>query len=119
MHPINEIFIFVQIDHGVRLRDDGYARSEVRNSKRQDCPQPIVYDEPYEDSTEIRKLRGPFSPIEMSFTGVCNNSCGLVSVDGSSVNCVALEQNPWNPVTRLLVAGSVSMGQKSQKLQAR
>lgn len=65
-------------------------------------------------------LRGPNSPLEMQFTSLCRSAhMKQVQVEGSSVNCVALDTEPFNPCSRVMVSASIGIAHKSGNLMAR
>jgi hypothetical protein len=65
-------------------------------------------------------LRGPSSPLEMNFTSVCASAhMKQVQVEGNSVNCVALDTEPFNPTSRVIIAANVGIAHKSGNILAR
>jgi len=65
-------------------------------------------------------LRGPNSPLEMSFNTLCRGAnLKKAQVDGTSVNCVALDNEPFNSCARVMVAASVGVAYRTGNLVAR
>lgn len=72
------------------------------------------------DSEQQASLRGPHSPLEMTFTSLCGSAhLKQVVTDGSSINSVALDQDPTSPSARLMVAANVAIAQRSGNILAR
>jgi len=65
-------------------------------------------------------LRGPSSPIELMFSSLCRSAhLKQVNIDGTSVNCVALDQEPHSSTSRLIVAANVGIAHRSGNIMAR
>jgi hypothetical protein len=65
-------------------------------------------------------LRGPFSPLEMTFKALTASAhVKAVTVDGTSVNSVSLDQDPYSETARLLIAAGVGISQRSGNVIAR
>jgi len=65
-------------------------------------------------------LRGPNSPLEMNFTSLCRSThLKQVQIEGNSVNCVALDQEPFSACSRLLIASNVGIAHRSGNIMAR
>ena len=65
-------------------------------------------------------LKGPFSPLEMSFRALSASAhTKAVTIEGCSVNSVALDQDPTSSTSRLLVAAAVGISQRSGSVIAR
>jgi len=74
------------------------------------------------DEGHFTSLRGPLSPLEMTFSSQCRSAhMKQVIVEGNSVNCVALDPDPFtsNPCERLLVAAAVGIAHRSGNILAR
>ena len=66
------------------------------------------------------ELEGPWSPLELKFTPVCHSSRSKpVVIDSNSVNSVCLDLEPSAPTSRLLIASSVVIQDKSGHVCAR
>lgn len=75
---------------------------------------------PPEQVAEVINLRGPMSPLEMSFVALCSAShLKHVQADAPSINSVVLDQNPWDQTYRLMVAASVTIAHRSGNIVAR
>jgi hypothetical protein len=82
---------------------------------RYNCPPRVSA----ESGTEVT-LRGPSSPLEMQFTSLCRSAhMKMVQVEESSVNCVALDTDPFNPCSRVMIAATVGIGHRSGNILAR
>jgi len=80
----------------------------------------ITYVVPPKDGRIRVELKGPWSPLELSFQSLCHSSyCKEVSIDDCSVNSVALDHEPAAPISRFVVASSVSIQDKSGRVVAR
>lgn len=76
------------------------------------------YNSPF--SKEKVKLKGPYTPIEVSFEGVTRQDSVLrVAIDSESVNSVCFDPDPENSNKRLLVASCVQLQPESGRLTAR
>ncbi|XP_021956127.1 ATP-dependent RNA helicase TDRD9 [Folsomia candida] len=92
--------------------------------KKQNCSwEPTRYVFPPKLNAETGNevsLRGPTSPLEMHFTSLCRSAhMKAVQVEGSSVNCVALDTDPFNPSSRVMIAASVGIAHRSGNILAR
>jgi hypothetical protein len=73
-----------------------------------------------EEKGTLIVLRGPHSPLEMNFNSLCRSAhLKQVQVEGNSVNCVALDQDPFNSCSRMIVAASVGIAHRSGNILAR
>lgn len=94
----------------------------MMNAKQvtKNIPRPTIQPPECKEIHPIMTLRGPNSPLELQFTSMSRTLMSkLVMVDGASVNSVALDQEHLNPVSRLLVAGSVAISQRNDRAMAR
>ncbi|KAI8787906.1 ATP-dependent RNA helicase TDRD9 [Biomphalaria glabrata] len=65
-------------------------------------------------------LAGPYSPLEMSFSGMTfSGRLMSVRVDPESVNSVAIDENPQEKFSRLLVSSSTGLNPAGNSLIAR
>lgn len=81
----------------------------------------IVDPPPFKKEPQnIAILRGPFSPLEMYFSSLCHSAhLKQVIIDGGSLNSVTLDQDPFKPASRMLVAANVAVAQRSGNILAR
>lgn len=72
------------------------------------------------EDEQLISLRGPHSPLEMTFTALCGSAhLKQVVTDGSSVNSVSLDQDPYNSSSQLLIAANVAIAQRSGNIMSR
>lgn len=95
---------------------------------KESCYEVIPPEEPGQDevklirglSRETLKIRGPYSPIQVKFTGITyQDRREDIEVDSNSVNAICLDADTSNSSSRLLVAGHVSMSSTSGKIIVR
>ncbi|XP_044578362.1 probable ATP-dependent RNA helicase spindle-E [Cotesia glomerata] len=76
-----------------------------QNSIVENYPEPP----PKDKCTNVVKMRGPFSPLEVEISSLTNAGSGRkIVISDSSVNSVIMDDNPVNPHQRLLIAGSIN-----------
>lgn len=62
-------------------------------------------------------LRGPYSPLEISYYSLVNSgSCRRVRVERDSLNYVTLDDDPTNDTNRMLVAADVSLNEEGSTM---
>jgi len=99
-------------DNLIRAYDD----KQVCKKKPQRFIDPPMGDENCPTIT----LRGPHSPLELSFTALCRSShLKQTIIEANSVNCVALDEEPYATTSRLLVSAGVGIAHRSGNLLAR
>jgi ATP-dependent RNA helicase TDRD9 len=65
-------------------------------------------------------LKGPWSPLELDFQSLCHSSnTKQVKIENNSVNSVVLDTEPTAPISRLMVAASVGIQDRSGSVVAR
>jgi hypothetical protein len=98
-----------------------YDEAQMKGMAEEQSERELTVDTHLEPS-ELAKvvLQGPVSPLEMIFNSVCRGAyLKQAKVEWSSVNSVALDQDPWNSSNRMLVAASVGVEHITGKLVAR
>jgi len=65
-------------------------------------------------------LKGPWSPLELDFQSLCHSSnTKQVKIENNSVNSVVLDTEPTAPISRLMIAASVGIQDRSGSVVAR
>ncbi|XP_021341941.1 putative ATP-dependent RNA helicase TDRD9 [Mizuhopecten yessoensis] len=65
-------------------------------------------------------LRGPNNPYEMAFTSMTNaGSCRCAKIEPGSINCVAIDDEPHDPHSRLMIAAFVGLNPGGSTMMAR
>jgi len=107
--------------HRVKVMDCSDKEIQCYDDKQISREKPAVaVTTPARDGTLEVTLRGPFSPLEMSFTSLCRSAhMKQVLIEGNSVNSVALDQEPMSGTSRLLVSAGVGISQKSGSVMAK
>lgn len=87
-----------------------------RNFLVQSYPEPP----PVEDCRSAVMLKGPFSPLEVTFSSLAHKAaCKKVNIESQSVNSIVLDMDPEDIHDRLLVASLVSQSPNGAHLTLR
>ncbi|KAL1110624.1 hypothetical protein AAG570_008152 [Ranatra chinensis] len=118
-----------QVDEPYLSRDNHMSREMAFNSPDSlhlsFAPEPIEEDIDIESPSEKEcrskvDLKGPKSPLEMSFYSVSRKSQGMdINVEWSSVNSVLLDTHPMDPHNRMLVGGFIRQNKAGDRLTLR
>lgn len=65
-------------------------------------------------------LRGPHNPYEMTFLNMTNvGACRCAKIEPGSINCVAIDDEPHSPHSRLMIATFVGLNPGGSTMMAR
>ncbi|ODN04338.1 putative ATP-dependent RNA helicase TDRD9 [Orchesella cincta] len=120
--PARETYLSEK-NHERRVRGSFMDQEEENAVNYEQIGDPLdldFIDPPRENLQMPVSLKGPWSPLEMTFQALVQSSnTKQVRIDNNSVNSVLLDHEPTAPTSRMLVAANVTITDKSQSITAR
>ncbi|KAM4542411.1 ATP-dependent RNA helicase TDRD9 [Odontesthes bonariensis] len=115
--------LYKDMERGTYVPSTGSSSSKVRNEEEKELIDSLLShfsksSETY-SKTKVR-LHGPLSPHKINFHSLNQTTyCKTVFIDRSSINLLALNENPHFKHQRMLVAGIVSVNSTGTRLLLR